>query len=98
MIRELEIYFPYGSGKVGRRGVVTAGIIKKEDSTVNNDLKYIVIKGLKEEASITTRELLETMEELEVVNNMLIPALDEVGQKYEKVKFSYHSLYNNRNR
>ncbi len=24
------------------------------------------------------------MEELEVVNNMLIPALDEVGQKYEK--------------
>lgn len=73
----------YGSGKV-ERGVVTAEIIKKEDSTVNKDLKYIVIKGLKEEASITTRELLETMEELEVVNNMLIPALDEVGQKYEK--------------
>ena len=73
----------YGSGKV-ERGVVTAGIIKKEDSTVNKDLKYIVIKGLKEEASIATRELLETMEELEVVNNMLIPALDEVGQKYEK--------------
>lgn len=73
----------YGSGEV-ERGVVTAGIIKKEDSTVNKDLKYIVIKGLKEEASITTRELLETMEELEVVNNMLIPALDEVGQKYEK--------------
>ena len=73
----------YGGGKV-ERGVVTAEIIKKEDSTVNKDLKYIVIKGLKEEASITTRELLETMEELEVVNNMLIPALDEVGQKYEK--------------
>ena len=73
----------YGSGEV-ERGVVTAGIIKKEDSTVNKDLKYIVIKGLKEEASIATRELLETMEELEVVNNMLIPALDEVGQKYEK--------------
>ena len=55
----------YGSGEV-ERGVVTAGIIKKEDSTVNKDLKYIVIKGLKEEASITTRELLETMEETEV--------------------------------
>ena len=79
---EKYIYL-YGSGKV-ERGVVTAGIIKKEDSTVNKDLKYIVIKGLKEEASIATRELLETMEELEVVNNMLIPALDEVGQKYEK--------------
>ena len=73
----------YGSGKV-ERGVVTTEIIKKEDYTVNKDLRYIVIKGLKEEASIATRELLETMEELEVVNNMLIPALDEVGQKYEK--------------
>ena len=73
----------YGSAKL-ERGIVASGAVKKEDSSVNKDLKYIIIKGLKEEATVATRELLEKMEELEVVNNILIPALDEVGQKYEK--------------
>ena len=49
-----------------------------------HDLKYIVIKGLKEEAKQATIELLKEYKELEIVNKYLIPALDEVGDKYEK--------------
>jgi 5-methyltetrahydrofolate--homocysteine methyltransferase len=55
-----------------------------DNSSGEHDLKYIVIKGLKEEAKQATIELLNTHEELEIVNKYLIPALDEVGNKYEK--------------
>ena len=54
------------------------------DSKGEHDLKYIVIKGLKEEAKQATIDLLKDHEELEIVNEYLIPALDEVGNKYEK--------------
>lgn len=61
--------------------------VKKEEKSErigsNRDIKYIVIRGLKDEATNATEELLETMEELEVVNKYLIPALDVVGEKYE---------------
>lgn len=54
------------------------------DLNNQHDLKYIVIKGLKEEAKQATIDLLADHEELEIVNKYLIPALDEVGDKYEK--------------
>ncbi|OOM07275.1 homocysteine S-methyltransferase family protein [Clostridium saccharobutylicum] len=62
---------------------------KKETENVNGaglqqDLKYIVVKGLKEEAKQATVELLKEYKELEIVNKFLIPALDIVGEKYEK--------------
>lgn len=73
----------YGNVKV-ERGILNKGNEKKEtNSNENKDLKYIVIKGLRDEAIEVTKELLETMEELELVNNILIPALDEVGKRYE---------------
>ena len=43
-----------------------------------------VEKGLKGEAAAQTRVLLETKEALELVDEALIPALDIVGNKYEK--------------
>jgi len=55
-----------------------------DDPNSERDLKYIVIKGLKEEAKQATIELLKTYKELEIVNKYLIPALDIVGDKYEK--------------
>jgi 5-methyltetrahydrofolate--homocysteine methyltransferase len=54
------------------------------DTNNEHDLTYIVVKGLKEEAKQATIELLKQYEELEIVNKYLIPALDEVGDKYEK--------------
>lgn len=71
----------YGNAKV-ERGTLTS---KKEESKEEvRDLKYIVIKGLKEEAAKETKRLLDEKTELEIVNELLIPALDIVGEKYEK--------------
>ncbi|NFN85627.1 homocysteine methyltransferase [Clostridium sporogenes] len=50
----------------------------------NLTLKEIVIKGIKEEAYSKTKELIKDREELLIINEELIPALDEVGEKYEK--------------
>lgn len=55
---------------------------KTNDAEVN--LKNLVIKGLKDNAAAATRELLKTKDELQVVNEYLIPALDKVGDDFEK--------------
>ena len=47
-------------------------------------LMKAVEKGLKGESAAQTRALLETKEPLELVDEALIPALDIVGNKYEK--------------
>ncbi|AUM95515.1 TPA: homocysteine S-methyltransferase family protein [Clostridium botulinum] len=54
--------------------------IKKNDLT----LKEIVIKGIKEESYSKAKDLLKDRGELSIINEELIPALDEVGDKYEK--------------
>ncbi len=54
---------------------------KKE---IGRNLKEIVIAGMKDEAKIKTKELLETKVPMEIVDSHLIPALDVVGEKYER--------------
>lgn len=56
--------------------------VKTQKSNLN--LKEIVIKGIKEEAYSKTKELLKDRAELSIINEELVPALDEVGEKYEK--------------
>ncbi len=61
-----------------------------EDKTVappvpeQRDLTKIVIAGLKEEAASAVRALLQEEEGLAIVDRYLIPALDRVGEGYEK--------------
>ena len=43
-----------------------------------------ILKGLKQETANLTERLLETMSEMDVINQKLIPALDVVGEQYEK--------------
>ncbi len=57
---------------------------KSQEQKIEKDLKQIVIDGIKEEAKLKTKELLETKNPMEVVDLYLIPALDFVGEKYEK--------------
>ena len=47
-------------------------------------LEKAIIKGLKKEAKEATLSLLKAEAPLEVVNNHIIPALDTVGENYEK--------------
>ncbi len=48
------------------------------------DLSYAVYNGLKEEGARITRKLLETTDSMDIVNNILIPALDKIGDEFEK--------------
>ena len=47
-------------------------------------IELAVIKGLKGETARLTTELLEKHDELTIINDLLIPALDKVGEQYEK--------------
>lgn len=61
---------------------------KKEE----HSLFDAIVKGLDFEAAEIARKELETRESLEVVENILIPALDEVGNKYADGKLYLPSL------
>ncbi|PKM72168.1 MAG: homocysteine methyltransferase [Firmicutes bacterium HGW-Firmicutes-16] len=52
--------------------------------STSSDISETVAKGLKAETKAITQSLLETKSELEIINELLIPALDAVGERYEK--------------
>ena len=56
----------------------------KKGSYTCDDLFYAVEKGLKNEGSTITEELLSTMDSMDIVNNALIPAVDKIGEEFEK--------------
>jgi 5-methyltetrahydrofolate--homocysteine methyltransferase len=58
------------------------------------DIKYCIIKGLKNECKKAAVKLLGEYPPLDVVNNYIIPALDEVGFLYEKGKLFLPQLIN----
>ena len=49
-------------------------------------LEYAVLNGIREYAAEATRELLKTKQAMEIVNEILIPALDKVGMDFESGK------------
>jgi len=50
------------------------------------DIAYCVKNGLKEEIKIAIKSLLLKHEPLDIVQNLLIPVLDEIGKNYENGK------------
>ena len=77
--------------KYGNVDVISSISSKKEnnstDSTKNNgnhDVFYSIEKGMGSETVNLVKALLETEDEMTVVNKYLIPALDRVGQGFEK--------------
>lgn len=54
----------------------------KTDS--NNDLMYCVKSGLKSASAAATKELLTQKDPMDIVDNILIPSLDKVGEEFEK--------------
>ncbi len=51
-----------------------------------NDLNSAIIKGLKDDAKNFTRELLQNISALEIIENYIVPSLDQVGKDYETGK------------
>ncbi|MBP3337190.1 MAG: homocysteine S-methyltransferase family protein [Clostridia bacterium] len=61
-----------------------AETIKKEPDEYKSELQRAIVKGLKEQAQLFTKELLKTEEPLKIVQTEIIPALDTVGVGFEK--------------
>lgn len=63
---------------------VTVSEAPKAEASVS--LHTAIVKGMKEDAALCAKELLETKESLDVINSYIIPALDEVGAGFEANK------------
>ena len=61
-----------------------AAPVKKQEDT--KSLNYAVLNGIREYAKEATKELLKTKDAMEIVNEILIPALDKVGADFESGK------------
>ena len=68
----------------GQGTTPAVGAVKKTASEGSTPLQKAIIKGLKEQAAALTAELLGTTPALTVVQSEIIPALDIVGQGFEK--------------
>ena len=73
--------------------VIQTNITQENKTTFNNSInlnsdtiEYAIIKGLKEQTILKTKELLQTKTEIEIINENLIPALDIVGKAFEQKK------------
>lgn len=51
---------------------------------LKQELYKSVLSGLKNEGTLLTEKLLETADSMEIVNDVLIPALDRTGEEFEK--------------
>ena len=63
-------------------GPCTVAPKSKED--FSSDLKEAIVKGLKDRSASLTRELLASVDSMDIVQNEIIPALDTVGAGFEK--------------
>ena len=64
--------------------------IDKDDKIF--DLKKAIVKGIREQAGEITRTLLKEKDSLSIINDEIIPALNEVGDGFEKKKIYLPSL------
>lgn len=58
------------------------------------DINYTILKGLTAETVSLTRSLLNEKSEIQVIEELLIPALDIVGEKFEKGEIFLPQLLN----
>jgi len=73
------------SGADGAKGIQQSA--SDNDTGLEGDklaLYNAVLNGLKNEGADCTAKLLENTDSMEVVNEVLIPALDKIGEKFEK--------------
>ena len=56
------------------------------DRQAEIDLKTAIIKGMKDESAKCAKQLLKTLDSLDIINEYIIPALDVVGDGFENNK------------
>ena len=63
---------------------ISSGPATPQTQVERKSLEFAIIHGLKEDSANITRELLQSMESLEIINFHLIPGLDYVGKRFEE--------------
>lgn len=77
------------AGATGANGGAVAGAAgtsqdgAQASDSLEDQLQKSIVKGLKEQSANLTVQLLETKKPLEIVNEIIIPALDIVGKGFE---------------
>lgn len=66
--------------------IESAVVIDAVADASNITLLDAIVKGMKEESAKCAKELLKTKNSLEIINEYIIPALDKVGDGFEKNK------------
>ncbi len=72
-------------------------IVVSTPKTTEIDIFTAVYSGLKNEGASITQKLLESTDAMQIVNEMLIPALDRVGEDFEKNKIFLPQLIQSAN-
>lgn len=57
---------------------------KAQENTGIDPLSDVIIKGLKDQAAAVTAKVLEEKDPMDIINGIIIPALDHVGNEFEK--------------
>ncbi len=57
---------------------------KVETKTTDFSLYDMIVRGMKDQVEAKTKEELRHTEAMDIINNIIIPALDEVGKGFEK--------------
>lgn len=70
------------AGTKAQTSVVRADTVKDEEKNTNA-LFNIIVRGLKDQSYNETVEQLKTLEPMQIINEILIPALDAVGKEFE---------------
>ncbi|MBE6798254.1 MAG: homocysteine methyltransferase [Ruminococcaceae bacterium] len=76
-------YIEFAENLPTATAVATATGKHPNDSKKGSELQTAIIKGLKDQSAVITAELLATVDPLKIVQDEIIPALDEVGLGFE---------------
>jgi len=78
-------------------GAASVKTDKTETIAETNSLEEAIIKGLKAEAANLTQNLLREEDAMSIINRRIIPALDQVGELFEKQKIFLPQLIHSAN-
>lgn len=84
--KNCESYIERFAGRTEEKTVTVNAASSSDKKTEDGSMtiEHAVLKGLKDETRALAEEALSTMTEEEVIDRELIPALDKVGEQYEK--------------
>ena len=86
-----------GGGQAAKVAAASPALQGAADEEPKDPLRTAIMKGLHGEAEKITAELLADHEGMEIIQGYIIPALDEVGKKYEKEEIFLPQLINSAN-